>query len=231
MNDIDFKQQILDTKSDSFCAINKEYWLREFSIYRYNNLVYLRTLKCASSYYSKFFKTNGWTADTANNIDWKNDHVFSFIMNPEERRLKGLTEFVAANSQQQLLDCDFIFWGGVLYLDMHAVPYSISYGKYVDKIDWIPIDLNHQAGSANNLLAVLLSNYNLQYEFPEFKEHESSQEKLKIYEMIKEKTKNGNFAMHLGLENDIELYHDVCTNIKPWLIYNNIWKDISWLSQ
>ena len=230
MNDLVFNQQIPDTSSASFCATNKDYWLREFSIYRYDNLVYLRTVKCASSYYSKFFKSNGWIEDTANNIDWKNDHVFSFIMNPEERRLKGLTEFVSANNQHQLLDCDFIFWGGVLYLDMHSVPYSISYGKYVNKIDWIPIDLTHQADIANNLLSVLLFNYNLQYEFPKFKEHESSEEKLKIYEIIKEKTKNGNFALHLGLEDDVELYHNVCVKIKPWLIFNNNWKDISWLS-
>ena len=52
----------------------------------------------------------------------------------------------------------------------------------------------------------------------------------KAFEIIKEKTKTGNFAMHLGLEDDVELYHNVCVKIKPWLIFNNNWKDISWLS-
>ena len=210
--------------------MSQNQWLSEFDTYRHKNLVYLRTLKCGSTYYANAFKNVGWIKSTADTINWDTDHVFSFIMDPYERRLKGLTEFVFANRQLDLLQFDKIFWGGVLYLDMHAIPYNISYGKYIDKIDWIPIDCkNFDKDIAVTMLKSLLAKYELHYEFPLAKEHESSEDKLKIYQLIKEKTSNGNYAIHIGLESDINLYHRVCTKISPWLLTTDPWPSISWL--
>ena len=207
-------------------------WLPEFYIYRHKNLVYLRTFKCGSTYYAKTFENVGWVKSTADTINWDTDHVFSFIMEPYERRLKGLTEFVFANRQQELLQFDKIFWGGVLYLDMHAIPYSISYGKYIDKIDWIPIDCkNFDKDLAPTMLKSLLAMHGLHYKFPTAKEHESSEDKIKIYQTIKEKTGDGNYAIHIGLEDDIDLYHRVCTKISPWLLTTDQWPNVSWLKQ
>lgn len=205
-------------------------WLREFDIYRHGSLVYLRTLKCASSYYSRLFANNGWTQQTADTIDWDRDHVFSFIMDPHERRLKGLTEFVVANHQLDLLRFEQIFWGGVLYMDMHAIPYSVCYGQHVEKIDWIPLDCqNFESDCAERMVKHLLKDYGLVYDFPDQRLHESDQQKLQVYETIKQKTGNANFAMHIGLEADINLYHRVCCGVSPWLMNQHNWKGVSWL--
>ena len=37
------------------------------------NLVYLRTLKCASTFYSELFLANGWIKQTTKDIDWNRD--------------------------------------------------------------------------------------------------------------------------------------------------------------
>jgi len=214
--------------------MNKYFWLKEFEIYRYKNLVYLRTFKCGSSYYLKIFNNAGWSKSSADNIDWDQDHVFSFIMDPYERRLKGLTEFIFSYKQQALLDFEKDFWGNVLYLDVHSMPYNISYGKYIDRIDWIPIDCQNFAPDlAKNMLSSLLSWHNTHCEFLPNREHKSTQEKLKIYETVKTKTEQGNFAMHLGLEDDVDLYRRVCAGISPGCLNNpeKTWKDVSWLKQ
>jgi len=209
-------------------------WLHEYEILRNNNLVYLRTLKCASSYYSMCFKSFGWQQSTANTIDWQNDHVFSFIMEPQQRRLKGLTEFVVANCRQELLGQDQLFWGGVLYLDMHSVPYSTSYRPHVDKIDWIPLDWHTGDGIIDQQLSLrmlvsLLSSYNLEYKFPQEKIHQSDSNKLKIYKHIKQIAENDSYAVHLGMLEDIDLYNRVCTQVSPWLLDSHDWSSVSWL--
>lgn len=212
--------------------MNKYFWLKEFEIYRYKNLVYLRTLKCASTYYSKMFSDAGWILSSADTINWNTDHVFSFIMDPYERRLKGLTEFIFSYEQQALLNFEKDFWKNIPYLDSHAIPYSVCYGKYVDKIDWIPIDCQNFAPDlAKNMLSSLLSWHNTSCKFLPDRENESSQEQLKVYNTINTKTGEGSWVTHIGLEDDADLYRRVCTGISPWFLGNSekTWKDVSWL--
>jgi hypothetical protein len=153
-------------------------------------------------------------------------------MDPHVRRVKGLTEFVVSDHKQDLLKFGKIFWGGVLYLDMHSIPYNICYGDYIEQIDWIPLDLHDDPLESRqatlNLLTAMLNKYDLSYDFPSELQHESSPEKLEIYNKIWEITDTGNFAMHLGLEKDIDLYSRVVSNISPWLIGVSDWDTISW---
>lgn len=212
--------------------MNKYFWIKGFEIYRYKNLVYLRTLKCGSTYYSKMFTNAGWNRSSADAIDWNVDHVFSFIMDPYERRLKGLTQYIFNHNQQSLLEIESFFWKHVLYIDPHAMPYSVCYGKYIDKIDWIPLDCQNFAPDlAKNMLSSLLSLHNAPYEFLPNKENESSQQQLEIYNAIKAKTGDGSWLLHRGLEDDADLYRRVCAGISPWYLghLEKTWKDISWL--
>ena len=45
-----------------------------------DHVVYGKTLKCASTFYCSLLQNNGWEPAKFSDIDWKNDHVFSFIM-------------------------------------------------------------------------------------------------------------------------------------------------------
>jgi hypothetical protein len=153
-------------------------------------------------------------------------------MEPMQRRLKGLAEFVWGNQRQDLLTQDSLFWGGTLYMDMHSVPYTLSYGNHCEQIDWIPLDSFGQPPDlSETMLCALLQHYGLNYELPSGREHVSNSAKIAIYDTIKQKTGNGNFAIHLGLSEDIDLYHRVCSGIRPWLITQEPWTAVSWLNK
>ena len=197
-----------------------------FEAYRYNNLVYLRTLKCASTYYYKLFEANGWHKISANDIDWRQDHVFSFIMNPFIRRLKGFVEVISTTKNWHLLGQNSDFWSMLLYLDLHSMPYTLSYGDFVNKIDWIPID---QTYSSDSLLEKLLNDYNITLNFTNaltFK-RESSASKLKLYETIKQLSDPCSAETFILVNNDMILYEKVLANIN---VDGKTWKECSWLT-
>ena len=198
-----------------------------FEIYRLNNLVYLKTLKCASTYYANVFEFNGWKKDTANNIDWDKDHVFSFMMHPVTRRSKGLAQFVYGTGKTDLLKQDAIFWGNVVYLDLHAMPYTTSYGDFAYKIDWILLD--HQDYTAKSLLEKLLEKFGVTVIFPEVEKNQSDNTQLKVFESILDKASLEHRATRdLGISKDVELYNDVSSKFRPQAIGG--WEFTSWLT-
>ena len=69
-------------------------------------LVYLRTLKCASTFFWQSFTKFGWVEIEFDKIDWQKQQVFSHIMHPTQRRLKGISEFIWINQTQDLLTTD-----------------------------------------------------------------------------------------------------------------------------
>ena len=194
-------------------------------IYRHGRLVYLRTLKCASTFYSSLFQSNNWETQTILDIDWKQDHVFSFIMNPTERRLKGLTEFIVMNPDfQNLLEIKEI-WPKISYLDFHSVPYSVCYKNLCDKIDWIPID--HPEFKSEVLVDILLSDNNISLDWSTNNFHQSTDLKKEIYSKIKVLSGQCSGEVYMSFEDDIILYDNVCRSMR---FYEKKWKDISWLN-
>ena len=196
-----------------------------FETYRYKNLVYLRTLKCASTYYSRLLINNGWIQESGDRIDWNADHVFSFIMNPFERRLKGLTEFVCVNQLYNLLtNTNEKFWSNILYLDIHSLPYTLSYKDYLDKIDWIPID---QSYSCEDLFEKLMHDYgiSINYKGAARWKKSSSLEQLEIYNTIKQL--GGICSAHTFniIEENNRFYTRVIENIQ----HKDSWEKCSWL--
>ena len=116
---------------------------RQIECARWNHLVYVRTLKCASEFFYRNFVENvGWQAVAYHTIDWARDHVFSYIMNPLERRHKGLAERILQTGNADLLD-DTRFQNlieHVASLDLHSASLSITYGSHMWLIDWIPLE-------------------------------------------------------------------------------------------
>ena len=203
-------------------------WMSGFEIWRSGNLVYLETLKCASTYYFDIFENNGWVKHTADKIDWDNDHVFSFIMEPLERRLKGLTEYITFFPKYMpLLDLDQQFWSNLLYLNEHSMPYTLSFHRHAYQIDWIPIDREY---SSDRLLEKLVEKYNITLSgLYSDKKNVSSAKKLAVYEKIKALTAGGNFNLFMGIDPDIFLYNTVCKQINVENLNTATWDEISWL--
>jgi len=193
-------------------------------IYRHGRLVYLPTLKCASTFYRSLFQFNQWETQSILDIDWKQDHVFSFIMNPTERRLKGLAEFITMIPDLQgLLEITEI-WPKISYLDFHSTPYSLCYKNLCHKIDWIPID--HPEFKSEDLVKILLSDNNISLDWSTNDFHRSTDDKKEIYNKIKVLSGQCSGEVYMSLEDDIILYDNVCRSIQ---FYEKTWNDISWL--
>jgi hypothetical protein len=109
---------------------------------RFENLVYVRTLKCASSfYYNNLTQSYAWQPLDYDDIDWQQHHVFSHIMDPVTRNIKAKLEYLIMNSHTDLLKLpDFrYFFRDVAVLDEHSMSYQDYYGDHCDEIDWIPL--------------------------------------------------------------------------------------------
>jgi len=193
-------------------------------IYRHNRLVYLRTLKCASTFYSSLFESNHWKKQTILDIDWTRDHVFSFIMDPMERRLKGLAEFLVMDSSHQELLEIIKIWPKISYLDFHSMPYSIIYKDFYNQIDWIPVD--HPEFKSQDLVKILLRDNNVSLDWMCIDLHRSSEHKQEIYNKIKELSGTLSGEVLVSLEQDQILYDKVCRSIQ---YHEKTWNAISWL--
>lgn len=127
---------------------------------RWNNLVYVRTLKCGSEFFYKNFTiTAGWVPITWQDINWDQDTVFSYIMDPVVRRNKGVSEYLVAQGAQDLILNNATFGQVIAQVpcfDEHSACLRDLYGEYLHKINWIPMDnQNHQLSIdiTNKLLA------------------------------------------------------------------------------
>jgi len=200
--------------------------LDSFEVLRYNNLVYLRTLKCASTYYSTLLKNNGWQCQSATTINWDQDHVFSFIMNPFERRIKGLAELIEITKNYKLLDQDKNFWSMVLYLDLHSIPVTLALGNLVKKIDWIPI--GHTI-SNDELFVKLLDHYQIKLNFdnPPVNKYQASNAKIELYNRIRDLSTPLSAETFSIVNQDNLLFENVCKSIDS---SKQSWPEISWLS-
>lgn len=207
--------------TDSFIS----HWIKDIETYRKGPLVYLRTLKCASTYYSEEFKRNGWIQESFEDINWEKDHVFSFIMDPLDRRIKGLAEFITMYPKTEcLLDQPSIFWQKLACLDLHSVPYHLTYHGYVRKIDWIPIDNPNY--TSEELVIKLCRYHNIDLRLSEQKKHVADEKKKSICQTISALTGNGSGELYLSLELDQYLYHEVTLKVD---YQKDTWDLITWL--
>ena len=126
-------------------------------------LVYVRTLKCASSFfYNNFTQNFHWEKIDFDRIDWTNHHVFSHIMDPIERRHKGVLEYILMTGAKDLLRNSAEFKNLIQHvpmLDDHSMSYHETYGHLCWMIDWIPTGLGFD--TTVDLTERLLWKYNI----------------------------------------------------------------------
>jgi len=116
---------------------------RNIECARWRDLVYVRTLKCGSEFfYRNFMQTAGWQAVQWTDIDWSNDLAFAYVMDPIQRRHKGIAEFLFINGVDDLVHKDAAFArmiAQVPCLDEHSASMRDIYGDRVRDIYWIPL--------------------------------------------------------------------------------------------
>jgi hypothetical protein len=194
---------------------------------RKDNVVYLVTLKCASTFYRKLLANNGWQPTQFSSIDWQQDHVFSFIMEPWARRAKGIAEDLLTyySVEQYLLNnLGKRFWDDHLTFGPHSMPITLTWSGYVDKIDWIPLDSTVES---NVLLDKLLELHGITLDYSSANSpHRSDQYKQEVFERISMFTESGSNCLQLMLAGDLDLYRTVLQRMNP---KGETWAEISWL--
>lgn len=198
-------------------------------------LVYVATLKCASTYYTTLLLDNGWDRIYFTEIDWQKDHVFGFINDPDQRYYKGITEDVNNVAAVDSLEAESLeshikktfqdFSPHLLLFSLHTIPINIKLGKYFDKIDWIPIfnDFPH-----HQIFLKLLNYHNLTVEPGENLDPNSASEYKKNQYLNFKNCINYEMDLYkIFTEGDRELFHSVCNRINP---NGKSWQEISWLT-
>lgn len=108
---------------------------------RHERYVYVRNLKCASTFFYKNLFDMGWyQVDLDSATD--NDIIFSHILDPIQRRHQGMAEYIAMSGLAERFCHDEKLQDLLRYapvLDRHSLPYQWSFGSWVDRIDWIPL--------------------------------------------------------------------------------------------
>ena len=211
--------------------------VEEYNVHicRKGNLVYLASLKAASTYYKSVLVSNGWLTIPFVNIDWARDHVFGFISDPVTRYMKAVAEdFFNEETEQLIADEEFQnhlrktlgrHKKQCFVLTYHSLPLSVTLGDYANYVDWIPLGNDIPS---DQLFTKLCEKYSitLDYSSPMIDQHVSTEYKISVYDELKSLFGDGNYFRDMVLAKDIDLYNKVKSKIN---INGNTWDEISWL--
>ena len=195
------------------------------------HLVYVRTLKCASTFFWETFKKIGWWEIDFDTIDWKHQHVFSHMMDPDQRRHKGVAEYINMNDAYDLFYQNETFRKFVAHsptLDQHSTSYHDQYGNYCNQIDWIPLS-GHSHEETVAKTGLLLQHHGI-YIFDRWawdREHPSIDRQKKLQKDLEDLWhKDQPFWTSWYLERDRLLYRRVMAKFN----YDGAtWPETSWL--
>jgi hypothetical protein len=191
----------------------------------------VRTLKCASTFFWESFRELGWWEIKFVEIDWMNQHVFSHMMDPDQRRHKGVAEYIDMNDAYDMYYQNITFRNFVAHtptLDQHSISYHDQYGNYCNHIDWIPLGgRSHKESVAKTDLLLqhhgikVFDNWNWD------QAHRSTDRKKKLQKDLEDRWhKNQPFWTSWYLERDRLLYHRVVSKFN----YDGAtWPETSWL--
>lgn len=190
------------------------------------SLVYIATLKCASTYYSTLLLDNGWERIYFTDIDWQRDQVFSFINDPDLRYHKGLSEDVL-NAESEELESHILqtlskFDQHLGLFSFHTLPITIKLQGYIDKIFWIPI---FDGSPHHEIFLELLKSYNLTAEPGENLDPNMANEKKKTYyNKIQSATNLDRDLYKIFTAGNKDLFKKVCSKLNS---NNSSWQEIS----
>lgn len=200
---------------------DRSYWIKQsfaMQVFVFENVAYLPIQKCASTYYSEIFRDRlRWRSQNLAEIDTSKVKVFSLIMDPMVRRLKGLVETLSLTydhdhdavlksiQQQAFLD----FLSQIMITDTHTTPYSLLFEPWFDHVHWIPLDVLPHRRVKEEIENFLLS-CGIDIQLPDMPHrHKSDEKKRKIFDTLE-----AHFLAHapsseLGLlfAKDMELYY------------------------
>jgi hypothetical protein len=213
---------------------------------RYNNLVYVRNLKCASTFfYENLLNVLGWKKTSYDDINWELDHVFGHLIDPVERRHKGVAEFIdMCGLTDKFVNDDQLqsLLRATPFLDRHAVSYTNIFKEKCYSIDWIPLVSSAHNDNILNTQKLLkyyghniaMADWDLTYVHPGDplkKQAETILRKNWIDAITSPNSRLTNNVTECEFEYlklDIALYTQVLEKFSPTF---NAWNEVSWLKK
>jgi len=205
-----------------------------FEVCSAGDLVYVRNYKCASTFfYWNFAKKFNWAEIEFKDIDWDRQRVFGHLLDPIQRRHKGIAEFLHMTQTQHLLEddkfCNLI--KNAPALDTHSARYVDQFGEYAEKIDWIPLYLPQDEVITQTEKIMLSHGIRPLDRWDHYWVHRSDTAKKKTEHRVAElwnSTVSKEDWLGFYYEPDIDLYQRVLTQFNP---RGSTWEDTTWLSQ
>lgn len=214
---------------------------------RHKDLVLAMHTICKGSFYTDLLeKHNGWQRIKFSEIDWHQDHVAGFLMEPLQRFFKGVTSdlqyvcYVHDISPEQFRDHIELGRSMMNFVSLfshHSLPLWNQYEEYMYRIDWIPIDLH--CANDEDIFSKLCAWKNIALDWSQRDSIDNTsrqrntdnvtyQKWLKIVEDCwQNQYGEGNAAFYTAMRRDFELYNQVINGISHW---NDSWPDVSWLT-
>jgi len=165
-----------------------------------NNLAYIPVPKCASTYYSNLLQANDWQECNTWELE-PNTKLFTFILNPTTRFVKGLTEDLFEGNYPKeiegLISNDITYRANILKtlktsileqqtivpesitVTTHTIPYSVMLKDYKN-ITCIRLD----CGSAKAIFLKLCKQHNITIQDYSVNAHISDTPKLEFYNAL-----------------------------------------------
>lgn len=204
---------ISDPRAYAYSKLRNE---RHINACRWKNLVYARTLKCGSEFFYKNFTiTAGWTPIQWQDIEWNNDIVFSYIMDPIIRRNKGVSEYLLSIGAEDLILNNAIFGQAISQtpcFDEHSACLRDLYGNHLNDIQWILMDNNNHALSVDITDQLLEQHSHLPIKWQYHYTHTTANYLDKVYNKVVDLWNTDPVIQQIALfyfKEDIELYTKV----------------------
>jgi len=215
-------------------------------VYQYQDLVYIPVAKCASTYYRQLFSdVMGWKAVNLNNVDFDSVNAFGLVMHPITRWIKGITEWITApyysgdddwrdrTKQHSKMSVDYEKFTINLQLsstqhmlksvtlgDRHTIPYSITFNKNLNQINWLPMDYF----SSDNEIKISLMKFfkalghNITLPLDSKRAWDSSEEKLQILNVVSDALSTNHVRRHhlySLYSEDLKFFHNLLDTFDP----------------
>lgn len=193
-----------------------------------DKLVYIRYEISKGSFYYPMLEFNKWKKINFNEIDWTNNHVFSFILDPVDRYLSAVSFDLIYNPEltEILLNQGYNLFKKLLIITPHSIPIHNIFFEYAELIDWIPVgpgfedELNFRKLCDYHNIKI---NWNTAVTLPDYKKITDIKDKLKV--MLENDIGIGTRYLWSMLAKDIDLYKKILENFKSDGVR---WPDVSW---
>lgn len=110
-------------------------------IFRFKNIVWFRSNKCAGTYFTHLFKKWGFERIHYDEVR-DEDKLFAFLIDPAKRRVKAIVEAIyKVNAIHLLKDKNFCgFLSDMVIADKHSYPYHLQFKHIRDRTVFLPLD-------------------------------------------------------------------------------------------